>query len=206
MIEEYLKEGKQTRISKTAYEHIKEIKNMITYVPDGTEVFKKAYKTAKYIRRLKVMEDYSTLPNQEKRDLKKKEFRERTAAEILEKGNIQTNSDYGTVFRMLMIAQEIPTTHLETFDRNILMYRKLSSKPFSRIHTYEDTFIIDPANINFYKSEQDMFNKTKHIIFKEGLDSWDIGIRTYDDLLKARDDNIDRLLDRFKRLKRTSQN
>ncbi|MFW6312123.1 MAG: hypothetical protein ACOC1K_07810 [Nanoarchaeota archaeon] len=60
------------------------------------------------------------------------------------------------------------------------------------------SLIVDPKpNPKEYENEEFLFRDINHIIFREGLDSWDIGIFGYEDINRLKNENIEALLKRY---------
>jgi hypothetical protein len=140
------------------------------------------------------------------RDLKEDFFHKRDIEEILIDGKLPTCSDLGILFRGLMIAQGISTSYVETFHEDFILKNKLHTHTFAKIlkdNPYDDIDTSNPLSSNFYYFINPDFPMAisptaegifPYIIFKEGLDSWDMDIRSHEDILSARDNDLENLL------------
>lgn len=112
-------------------------------------------------------------------------FRTRTAAEIINQKLITGCTDATIAFVVLARASEIPSKYVETIDKEWLETgkRSISGHQYVQIYDYdyEKWIWIDPMGnrINTLPPE-----KEGRVIYKVGLDSWDIGIRNFDELEK----------------------
>lgn len=108
-------------------------------------------------------------------------FRRRTSEEIIKSKMATGCTDYALVFISLSRASGIPTKYIEAI-RN--KWIELGNKDFLEGHVFAEClinnkwYIIDPY-------EGDIKTNYRHFkIIKEGLDSWDLGIKNFDDLKK----------------------
>ncbi len=164
-----------------------------------------AIKTASYIQDLKVIDGWrpDCLDKGQNFVITNKFFRQRTADDILKNGIIPICSDIGLVFRTMMIAQNIPTSYIEARSADFLF----SSNPGCYLYKErvlarlfgkngDSLGIFDPTQIRKYSNERELFAKDGDIIVGEGLDSWDLGIKSYNDLFKIRDKYLDLILNK----------
>ncbi|KUK76986.1 MAG: Uncharacterized protein XD93_0607 [candidate division WS6 bacterium 34_10] len=119
----------------------------------------------------------------ERKGFDREVFRKRTASEILKDGFITGCTDAALLFVALARATNIPAKYVETIDEQWLK----EGGDLIRGHVYSQIFDditnkwiwVDPLNCQFDAPP------IGRIIYKEGLDSWDIGIRDFDSLKKA---------------------
>lgn len=109
-------------------------------------------------------------------------FRKRTGDQILKDGFITGCTDLALVFIILARASSIPAKYIETIDKKWLKEGGLSigGHIYSEIYDEEngEWHWVDPM-----AREIDITPEAKsRIVFKEGLDSWDIGIKDYESL------------------------
>lgn len=118
---------------------------------------------------------------------KNKIFRKRTADEIISSGFVTGCTDEALVFIVLARNMNIPTKYIETIDSDF--FRKNSKKNADNYsgHVYSSVFeknkgwrVVDQTKS---KIDADIAGDGR-VVFKEGLDSWDIGIKDFDDLKK----------------------
>jgi hypothetical protein len=113
-------------------------------------------------------------------------FRKRTAAQILTDNYVTGCTDSALVFVALARASGLPAKYVETIDRSWL------EKGGSSIggHIYGQVFDdkekrwiwVDPMG-----GQVDIPVPSERVVYKEGLDSWDIGIKDFDSLQKLFD-------------------
>ena len=195
----YLVEGEQTKITPLVLSHADRVRRMLLdNAPNLSEPWSTAYRTCAYIKTLPKMVEYIENPTKEQeelnRELKRRVTRSRTAHQILEEGRYPTCSHTGILFRTLMIAQGVPTAFVETFHEDYLLGRDFHGHVFGRVFGKDRSALVDPEEISYHKQESDIFPR---IIFREGLDSWDIGIYSYDDMHRLREENLKTLLERY---------
>lgn len=112
-------------------------------------------------------------------ETKNKLFRRRTAGEIIESQMATGCTDYALAFIALARAKGIPTKYVETIRNKWL---DIGNEKFIEGHVFAECFIsgkwriIDPHE-GAIKMSYERFK-----ILKEGLDSWDIGIKSFEDL------------------------
>jgi hypothetical protein len=189
--EHFLKGGEQVFVSDLVREHVARIDKSGIEVParykNIPEVLKIGYKTAEYIdRHIPFAEGIIRHPKndaetQQNEAILQKLRRSRTIDGIL-RGILPSCADIGMAFRALMIGQGIPVAYIETFHESAILYGKSSGHICARIFDGDKSYIGDPTSVEVYSSEEEMFSKKMYVIFKEGLDSWDIGLRTPEDV------------------------
>jgi predicted transglutaminase-like protease len=112
---------------------------------------------------------------------KNKLFRRRTAEEIIRSGMVTGCTDYALAFIALTRAKGIPTKYVEAIRNRWL---DVGDEGFIEGHVFAECFIngkwyvIDPQEGDIKTGYQ------RFRVFKKGLDSWDIGIKSFDDLKK----------------------
>ena len=199
----FLQESGQIQITDLVREHAKRASEVeITAGKDTHPNLQKALKVAKYTYSLPRIEGYIRNPKsdeerQQNEAIRDRIFRKRTIQEILEQGIYPTCSDIGIVFRGLMIALEVPTAYVETFHEDYLLGKEFHGHVVGKIQAGDKWYYIDPQNNEkrVIKTEEDLFPL---IVFKEGLDSWDVGIKGFDDMHRLKLENIDMLMIRYK--------
>lgn len=202
MAVDYRAQGKQTKLTDLVYKHADKARNMIIEDPAINalpEPLISIHKTCKYIfsDQLPIIEGYNPNPKT-KRDkkanyiLKESIFRKRDLDQILREGYYPTCSDIGLIFRGLMIAQKIPTAYVETFHEDYLFGRSFHTHVLGRVFLDDCSVLVNPGLNKIYYDEADIF---PYIIFREGLDCWDVGIHSYDDIDRLRSENLAELLD-----------
>lgn len=219
---QYLKEGEQTKITPIVRETAGKINRYDMEMPPEvsqlSKNFQAAYKTAVYINRniplIKSfkellpsdLEAEKKLKTEENERLKFKVGRKRTVSQILEEGYFPTCSDIGILFRGLMIAQEVPTSYVETFHKDYILGNNPNSMhthSFGRVFDDDNpqiSILVDPTNIENYNSEQELFSETGYVIVAEGFDIWNTDIRDYDDIIRIKILNNDALFEKYKKL------
>ncbi len=123
-------------------------------------------------------------------DLKKsdKVFRKRTADQIVKDGYITGCTDAGLVFIALARASGIPTKYVETIDK--IWLRKGGS--LVQGHVYAEVYDEEDKSWAWVDPMRRMIGtqpvEDGRIVFKEGLDSWSIGIKDFESLKAAFDE------------------
>ncbi len=162
---DFLKEGEQTRITKN--------------ISNIADIFKESnidlvFEVLTWI--------HKNLKQTQDQDFKKEFFRKRTASEIIESKKLTGCTDYTLVFTALMRANGISTKYIETIRDSWLEKGDLGSLEghvFSEVFIDEKWYIVDPQ-MAIIKA---WYGKRFHVI-GEGMDSWDIGIKDIEDLKK----------------------
>lgn len=157
-------------------------------------LFEDSFKTCMYVDVFDYMEgihvdsEGNVLPNIA---LKEIIFRKRTADDIAKEGLFPTCSDYAVLYRALLLAQGYPCSYVETFHKDFIRNPKnFRTHAFVKIYDANSYAYVDPTHKKIYASEKDLF---PYIVYKEGLDSWDVGIRGFEDLFKARSQSLSSL-------------
>lgn len=198
----YLEEGEQTQLTDVVYEHAEKVKKVVMNNPETAELSKLLLtinKTCKYICHFPCIEGFIDNARTKKelysnKDLKDSIFRKRTLEQVLKGGQFPTCSDKGLLFRWLMTAQGYPTAHLETFHEEYLFDEDFHGHVFARVFDKDKSIIVDPrAKPVIANKEEDIF---PYVIFREWLDSWDVG-HDYEDMHRLKKENIANLLERY---------
>ena len=106
-------------------------------------------------------------------------FRKRTAAEIIKSKKVTGCTDYAIIFIALARAKKIPTKYIEAIRKRWLDIgdeNHIEGHVFAECQINNKWYIIDPQQGAI---RSDYRNYT---IYKKGLDSWDIGIKSFEDL------------------------
>jgi hypothetical protein len=110
---------------------------------------------------------------------KNKLFRQRTAEEIIKSGMVTGCTDWALAFIILARANNLPTKYVEAIRNKWL---ETGTGDYIEGHVFAECFIggkwyiVDPQEGDIKTA----YRRFK--IFKKGIDSWDIGIRNFDDL------------------------
>lgn len=157
----YLQEGNQTRITP-------EIAILAKNIEGSTK--EKIERILEIVNSLK------------KERFNKEVFRRRTAAEILKSGYVTGCTDAALAFIILARAAGIPTKYVETINRSYLKEEKddVGGHIFAQSYYEErnEWGWVDPMLGTIGEAP-------KRVIYKEGLDSWDIGIKDFESLKEA---------------------
>lgn len=111
--------------------------------------------------------------------IKNKFFRRRTAQEIIKSGFVTGCTDWALAFIVLARTKKIPTVYVETIRRKWLETGKddfIEGHVFAEVYIDDHWYIVDPEQ----SSIKDKYGKW--VVFKRGLDSWDIGIKSFEGL------------------------
>ena len=122
--------------------------------------------------------------NLERRDFDVPLFRRRTATEVIESGFVTGCGDSALTFVALCRAKGIPASWLETASAEWLRERpeKITGHIFSRVLLDDHRYLVDPhGGVVYLNSRPD---SRRWVILDEGLDSWDLGIKSFSDLKK----------------------
>lgn len=159
----YLQEGKQTKITP-------QIKNIASNIDNRTKKFdEKIKEICIFLKTLK-----------RNKENKNEIFRKRTADEIISSGFVTGCTDEALIFIALARSMNIPTKYIETIDLNTL--KEINSNSYMG-HVYCGVFGKDKKwkVVNQTNMQIDVdISKDGRVIFGEGLDSWDIGIKDFD--------------------------
>jgi len=111
-------------------------------------------------------------------------FRNRTADQIFTDGFATGCTDIALVFITAARAKEIPTKYIEAIDKRYLESKE--EGPF-RGHVFAEVCIngnwyqVDPESATAYALK----DYKHYVIYGEALDSWDLGIKSYNDIAKV---------------------
>jgi len=165
MKSKYLKTGGQTEVTP-------ELKKLVSKIP-GDDLVYIANSLGWVRNNVRAKTDISN---------KDELFRKRTAVEIVESGFSTGCTDTALVFITLSRAKGIPTKYIEAIDKRWLDSKRDGGEIKGRI--FAECLIdgkwhkVDPAMLTIHAERV----YPHHVIFAEGLDSWDIGIRSFEDL------------------------
>ena len=200
---DYSVQGTQTRFTDRVYEHADKARSTvmnnlkIATLPDPIISI---HRTCKYISQLPYVTGFNPQPRTRGEDeannkIKDSIFRQRDLDQVLKEGYYPTCSDIGLLFRGLMAAQGYPTAHVETFHEDYLFDRLFHGHVFGRVFDGDKSVVVNPnPKPTIVDTEVQIF---PYVIFREGLDSWDIGIRGYEDMHRLKAENLDTLLTRY---------
>ena len=113
------------------------------------------------------------------KEFDEKVFRKRTGVQILKDGYITGCTDAAILFITLTRASGIPTKYVETIDKEWLNNGGNNYKGHIYTQVYDESndkwIWVDPMGQKVIDSLPE-----GSVIYKEGLDSWDIGIKDFD--------------------------
>lgn len=188
--EYWLQDGRQTQVTDTVRKHAEAAwkAEPPVNVRFSSEEMRRALQACDYVSGLPLA------------DLPKDEFfRRRTAEQILSEGPIKSCSDYAVAFRALMISAGVPVSYLETFHEEYLLGSDFHTHSFARVFESGRQVIVDPMKKCRHLKEADIF---PYIIAAEGLDCWDLGLASYDDLHAFREAHLKELTEKYERMKK----
>lgn len=114
--------------------------------------------------------------------------RSRTADQIIRSKFLTGCGDNALVLIALCRAKKIPALFVETINENWLNDKSIKDfiegHIFVKILLNDKIYLIDPVSVTISKDIKYIHNKKKHILIKEGLDSWDLGFYNTEDLIK----------------------
>lgn len=204
--QKYLKEGEQTKVTPLVKKHAEKAKQIQVHTcPNLGENLVLAQKVAKYIfTELPKIQGYKSHPSskeevEEQRVLKDSIYTKRTADQILSEGYYPTCSDIGVLFRTLLIALDVPTGYVITLHEEYLLNKSFFTHSIGKVFSEGKWYYVDPGapERKITENREDLFPL---IVYSEGLDSWDLGIRGYEDLHTAKQNNLRSLLEEYKRI------
>lgn len=178
----WLKEGEQTKATPPIEEKFENFtqKNKFEYIVE-------------IVKWIKENLDYNT-------ENKRKIFRKRTSSQILEDGFVTGCTDYTLVFIVFSRLKGIPTKYVEGINKKIngkedLKEHKLTGHVVAKCKIRGEWYIVDPDSGTLEvdvtrdsENECSFFNRHFKTI-GEGLDSWDLGVRSMEDLYELIDNN-----------------
>ena len=162
----FLKNGLQTKITRK----IKQISDDI----EGNEL--------RYVKEV-IMWLHNNLPFRKDKVLKQELFRRRTADQIITDGFVTGCTDITLVFISLVRAKGIPAKYVEAVSERWIKTgnKKLKGHVFAECLINDRWVKVDPTNKSILKTD----NYPNFVVYKKGLDSWDLRIRSFQDLEKA---------------------
>lgn len=161
-IVQYLNSGPQTEITLG----VKKIAKSFT--KDGINLI---FEILSWLRK--------NLRTENSQEIKKKVFRRRTAQEIIESGFVTGCTDWTLAFIVLARAKGISTKYVETIKRQWLDEGR---GDLIKGHVLAECFIDGRWYIIDTQERAIRIDYQRFIIFKKGLDSWNIGIKNFDEL------------------------
>ncbi len=160
-VDKYLFSGSQTQITP-------EIERIISEI-EGT-VLEKTQKILEIGPTLVKMNDFD-----------EKVFRKRTGAQIIQDKYITGCTDAALAFIVLARASGVPTKYIETIDVEWLKKggSSIGGHVYAQVYDEsQDKWVwVDPMRRSIGNSPGE-----DRVVFGEGLDSWDLGIKDYDSL------------------------
>ena len=108
-------------------------------------------------------------------------FRKRTADEIIKSKKVTGCTDYAIIFIALARAKKIPTKYIEAIRKRWLDIgdeNHIEGHVFAECQINDKWYIVDPQGGAIRTDYRN------YAVYKKGLDSWDIGIRSFKDLRK----------------------
>lgn len=112
-------------------------------------------------------------------EYKSEHFRKRTATEIIESGKLTGCTDYALVFLALIRASGIDAKYVEAIEVDWLKDggNQIKGHIFAEVKLKDSWYIVDPqaAVIKAWYGK-------RYEIYARGEDSWDIGIKNFDEL------------------------
>jgi transglutaminase-like putative cysteine protease len=108
-------------------------------------------------------------------------FRKRTADQIIKNKFSTGCTDTALAFIAIARAKGIPTKYVEAIDKQWLKSEEeenIKGHVFAECFVDDRWFLIDPTMLLIHAKNVYPY----HEIYAEGLDSWDVGIRSFEDL------------------------
>jgi len=164
-MEKYLKNTKQIEIT--------------SYIKDVVRNFKQKDWTLVFEILSWIFNNFENIENDVEE--KSKLFRKRTADEIIKSGKATGCTDYAIAFIALARAKNIPTKYIEAIRKRWLDIgddNHIEGHVFAECYVDNKWYIIDSQEGTVRTDYR------RYVIYKKGLDSWDIGIKSFDDLKK----------------------
>ena len=108
-------------------------------------------------------------------------FRTRTADQIIESGKLTGCTDYALVFLSLARASNFEVKYVEAIETKWMEEggERVLGHVFAEVHLHNTWYIVDPQGALI----KAWYGK-RYVIYAKGTDSWDIGIRNFEDLKK----------------------
>jgi len=110
-------------------------------------------------------------------------FRKRTSEQILSDGFATGCTDRALVFIATARALGIPAKYVETVDKKWIENKtnSVTGHVYAKVFWGGEWTVIDPEKGTIGVD----INNDKRVVFKEGFDSWDIGINDFESLKKS---------------------
>jgi hypothetical protein len=110
-------------------------------------------------------------------------FNRRTASQIIEDGFSTGCTDTALAFVVLCRAKSIPTKYVETIGKDWLESRyeegRIHGHVFAEVYLKNRWYVIDPQRRTIYVASTPY---QAFVIYAIGLDTWDVGLRSYEEL------------------------
>ena len=158
-MDEFLKEGEQTKINDDITQIVKSI---------GGEGLDFVFNALKW--------EHKTIKNKLPEDIDKNSiFRKRTASEIIKDGYGSGCTDFALVFIVLARAKGIPTKYVEVISKD---YFKTNDTKEIKGHVFAECYLngewvgVNPMSGDIKISTE----YPGYVVYARGLDSWDLGI------------------------------
>jgi hypothetical protein len=109
-------------------------------------------------------------------------FRKRTSDQIIKDGFSTGCTDTALVFIALSRTKGIPTKYIEAINKEWLnsdmSNLSLRGHVFAEVNINNEWVIVDPESMKIHTKK----NYDDYIVFKKDLDSWNMGISSYEDI------------------------
>jgi hypothetical protein len=162
----------------------------MTKLPAEFELFAKNAKKEQISETLKSIGEWMATHFQKERSLSNTKFRVRTVEEIIKEKDVTGCSDMATVLMAVLRAGGTPAIWVETIHRDWLDGKLDQRLPKGHVYLKSliqgKTEIIDPARVFESRGERWQGNpeQDQQIVMAEGMDSWSLGIRDSESMLK----------------------
>ena len=161
-IEKYLKSGRQTEITPS----IEKIARSF-----GNKDLDLVFEILQWVQK--------NIKDTDSAEFKNSFFRKRSANEIIESKVATGCTDYALVFIALARARKIPTVYVEAIRRKWL---DMGDEKYIEGHIFAECFVDGKWYIVNPEEGTIQIFYQRFVIFDKGLDSWDIGIKNFNDL------------------------
>ena len=115
-------------------------------------------------------------------------FRKRTAEEIILSDEIVGCSDYAVAFCALARGKGIPTIFVEMPEKSWVESddtQRFANHDFCKIYINNTWYWVDPTRGNIgTQGPHNVGGDKEYVLFAEGLDSWDLGLKDWDSYTK----------------------
>ncbi|OGM02100.1 hypothetical protein A2115_03660 [Candidatus Woesebacteria bacterium GWA1_41_8] len=112
-------------------------------------------------------------------------FRNRIADQIIKDGFSTGCTDTALVFTSILRAKQIPVKYVEVINKDWLESKtpnnSIEGHVFAEVQINNKWVVVDPEGMKI--TEEKTYKH--HKVFAKGLDSWDIGIKSFEDLKNA---------------------